>query len=95
MEIWSIPPQYFFCGYCFLMSGIGWLQMYIDKSRSIQHRWRISERSLMMTALLGGAVGIWLGMYTVHHKTRKPLFIIMIPGLSFFQTLFLIYILIS
>lgn len=44
--------------------------MGIDKRRAQQGRRRISEKRLFTVAILGGAVGGWLGMYVFRHKTR-------------------------
>ena len=41
-----------------------------DKRKARRGAWRISERTLFLPALLGGALGGVLGMRTFHHKTR-------------------------
>ncbi|MBQ1371297.1 MAG: DUF1294 domain-containing protein [Oscillospiraceae bacterium] len=51
----------------------------LDKHRAKQHRWRISEASLLGLSLLGGSVGALLGMRLFHHKTRHPIFVWGIP----------------
>ena len=51
----------------------------VDKSRAQRGAWRISERALIALALVGGALGAFLGMRVFHHKTRKPLFRIVVP----------------
>ena len=56
--------------YLFLMNIIGFSQMGIDKKRDVRGAWRISEASLFLTALLGGALGSTLGMHYFRHKTR-------------------------
>ncbi len=50
-----------------------------DKSRAVHHRWRIPEVTLFLSALIGGGIGAWIGMYLFHHKTRKWYFVIGIP----------------
>lgn len=65
--------------YIIIMSIIGFFQMMIDKRKSVKHVWRISERSLLLTAALGGALGSWIGMYTFRHKTKHPRFYICVP----------------
>ena len=40
----------------------GFIIMGVDKKRAIRGAWRISEASLFLTALLGGALGCTLGM---------------------------------
>jgi len=48
----------------------------IDKYKSIKHKYRISENTLIILALIGGALGAFLGMISFHHKTKKKKFII-------------------
>jgi uncharacterized membrane protein YsdA (DUF1294 family) len=50
-----------------------------DKSAAVHDRWRVRERTLMLVSALGGAVGMFLTMLIIRHKTRKPLFMIGIP----------------
>lgn len=69
----------FFNLYFFIISCISFLLMYIDKQKSIKHKWRISESTLMTLSLIGGAIGTYLGMYTFRHKTRHIKFTIGIP----------------
>ena len=47
----------------------------IDKAKAKRHAWRISEKILLGTGLLGGALGALLGMKLFHHKTRHWYFI--------------------
>lgn len=51
----------------------------IDKYKSIKHKYRISERTLIILPIIGGPLGALLGMFTFHHKTKKKVFIILIP----------------
>jgi uncharacterized membrane protein YsdA (DUF1294 family) len=57
-------------GYLFIINIIGFALMGIDKKRAVRGAWRISEASLFLTALLGGALGCTLGMRHFRHKTR-------------------------
>ena len=45
--------------------------MYIDKKKAKYGRWRISEKALLIVALLGGSIGTIIGMYWFRHKTQK------------------------
>ncbi|MFP3123946.1 DUF1294 domain-containing protein [Ectobacillus funiculus] len=56
--------------------------MGIDKRRARAGLRRIPERSLFMTAIAGGVFGIWIGMYTFRHKTRKRAFVVGVPLLA-------------
>jgi uncharacterized membrane protein YsdA (DUF1294 family) len=50
-----------------------------DKKRSIEGKWRISERTLLLAAFAGGAAGAWLGMKHFHHKTKHKKFTVLVP----------------
>ncbi|MFT4725062.1 MAG: uncharacterized membrane protein YsdA (DUF1294 family) [Colwellia sp.] len=47
----------------------------IDKRNAIKERWRISEKTLQVFALLGGWPGALLAQQAFRHKTQKQLFI--------------------
>lgn len=53
----------------------------IDKQRAMRkHNYnRISERALLLTALLGGASLMYLTMLTIRHKTKHKKFMITLP----------------
>ena len=59
-----------FSVYLLLVNIVGFSLMGIDKKRAVRGAWRISEASLFLLALLGGALGCTLGMHYFHHKTR-------------------------
>ena len=51
----------------------------VDKARARRGQWRISERTLMALAALGGGLGAWLAMRAFHHKTRHRKFALGVP----------------
>ena len=55
--------------------------MYSDKQRAIRHHWRIQERTLFLSAIIGGSIGAIAGMYLFHHKTRHWYFVIGMPAI--------------
>ena len=57
-----------------LVSIVGFVVMGIDKLLAVGRRSRVRERTLWLTALLGGFVGIVLGGVVFHHKTSKAEF---------------------
>lgn len=59
----------------------------IDKRRAIKQRFRISEATLLILALVGGSIGALLGMHLWHHKTRHLRFSIGIPCILLLQVL--------
>ena len=46
----------------------------IDKWKAKCSKWRISEAALLLTAVIGGSMGAWLGMKVWHHKTLHKRF---------------------
>lgn len=65
--------------YLIIVNLIGFMLMYIDKKRAINHSYRISEKSLFLVCLLGGSLGSLIGMYTFRHKTRHNKFVFGVP----------------
>ncbi|KAA9023201.1 DUF1294 domain-containing protein [Niallia endozanthoxylica] len=57
--------------YFFLINIIGLLIMKMDKQRAIKHQYRISEQTLWIIAIIGGAVGTAVGMNMFRHKTKR------------------------
>lgn len=50
-----------------------------DKHQAVHDGWRVSEKTQLVLALLGGSIGAMTGMRLFHHKTRKALFRYGIP----------------
>ena len=75
----------FVAAYLILMNIIAFLVMGIDKHRAKVHRWRISEKTLFLLALLGGSAGSVLGMYSFRHKTRHWYFVWGMPFILVLQ----------
>ena len=46
----------------------------IDKAQARRGGWRIPEVALHGLALAGGAIGGWVGLLALRHKTRHPVF---------------------
>ncbi|TFG82572.1 MAG: DUF1294 domain-containing protein [Erysipelotrichales bacterium] len=72
------------------LSLIGFVLVLIDKRKAITHQWRIPEKTFFLLGLCGGASGIWAGMFTFHHKTRKTSFVAILL-LDLFINLFILY----
>lgn len=51
----------------------------IDKWKAKADQWRISEKTLLLTALLGGSMGALIGMQVFRHKTQHWKFRILVP----------------
>ena len=80
----------YFVGYLLVMNLTGFLSMIIDKRLAVKHKWRISERALLVIAAAGGSIGSLCGMYLVRHKTQKRKFTIGIPVIIFLQAVVII-----
>ncbi len=61
--------------------------MAVDKHYAIRKKWRIPEKTLLLTAAFGGSPGLWLAMYTIRHKNRKKKFYLGVPAILLFQIL--------
>ena len=75
----------YFLLYLLLINAAAFLLMLVDKRKAKKNRWRIPERTLFGSALLGGSVGALLGMYTFRHKTRHPSFTLGMPAILIAQ----------
>ena len=67
----------------------GFIIMGVDKKRAVRGAGRISEASLFMTALAGGALGCTLGMQYFRHKTKHWYFKYGMPAISLAQCILL------
>ena len=72
---------------------LGYSLMMIDKKRAIKHQYRISERTLWITAILFGALGLFIGMKNFRHKTKHALFKYGLPILSVLELGIVLYVL--
>ena len=57
----------------------------LDKWKAKKGKRRISERTLLLLAAIGGTLGAGVGMAFFHHKTKKPKFYIGVPTLLILQ----------
>lgn len=56
-----------------------------DKAQASRNGWRVSERELLILALIGGSVGALSGMYIFRHKTAKKSFQVRLVLILLFQ----------
>lgn len=64
----------------------------LDKNRAQKSEFRISERTLLLLAALGGALGAYLGMNILRHKTQQAKFKVFVPAMLIAQVVLLVYI---
>jgi len=67
---------------------------YIDKKRAQFNQRRITEKSLILSAIVLGGIGALLGMATFRHKTKHVKFRIIIP-VSAVITMLMIYLILN
>lgn len=71
--------------YLILINLLAFALMGIDKSRARRHKWRIPEKTLFLSALLGGSVGAIAGMQVFRHKTKHWYFVAGMPAILIAQ----------
>lgn len=72
-------PVYLLLIWLGVTSALAFVLFGWDKLLAKLHRRRIPEAALLGCALLGGSAGAALGMAAFRHKTRKPLFRVLVP----------------
>ena len=65
--------------YLVLINLAAFVLMGLDKRKAKKNLWRIPEKTLFLSAILGGSAGAIAGMYVFHHKTRHWYFAIGMP----------------
>ena len=76
-----------------IINAVGFALMLADKHKAKKNLWRIPESTLMLTAAIGGSLGILMGMHLARHKTKHPKFSIGVPVIFALQIVALILIL--
>lgn len=65
------------------MNAAAYILMAVDKTNAMRKARRIPEVTLLLIAALGGSLGEWLGMVSLHHKTKHKKFLILVPAFLF------------
>ena len=78
--------------YIALMSVVLLVMMKADKERARRNQYRISEKTLWMTAILGGAIGGVIGMQLFRHKTKHLSFRFGFPLLALLDVSVLVFV---
>lgn len=65
--------------YLVAINVIAFLAYGIDKWKAKRNKWRIPEATLIGIAIIGGALGAYIGMKTFRHKTQHKKFTILVP----------------
>ena len=61
-----------------------------DKHKAKKGAWRISEKTLLLIAVIGGNIGAILGMHIFHHKTKHWYFRYGLPVLLIAQVVLVV-----
>ena len=77
--------------YLLVVNTLTFLLYGIDKYKAKKARWRISEATLLMMAVIGGSIGAWAGMRLWHHKTMHKKFKYGIPFIILLQVALVFY----
>lgn len=85
--------KYIFPAYLIIINAAAFLLMLTDKQKAKRGKWRIPEKTLLGTALLGGSIGAILGMNLFRHKTKHPKFSVGLPLILAGQCIVLIFLL--
>ncbi|MDD4902296.1 MAG: DUF1294 domain-containing protein [Patescibacteria group bacterium] len=70
---------FYFLIFLVFINLVSFAVMVLDKNFAVAGQWRVSEGLLFFLAIFFGGLGIYLGMVTFHHKTRKWYFYFGIP----------------
>ena len=77
--------------YLGLINVIGLIMMFWDKSKAKRGVWRISEKTLLGTAVIGGSLGVFAGMRLFRHKTQHLQFWLGVPAIILLQIAATVY----
>lgn len=79
-----------FACYLIIINIVAVIVTVIDKKKAKAHNWRISETTLLTISAIGGAIGMYITMHIIHHKTRKTKFMVGIPAIFIIELLLLV-----
>jgi uncharacterized membrane protein YsdA (DUF1294 family) len=74
---------------CYLLAVnlLAFALMGADKAKARRGAWRIPEKVLFLSALVGGSVGAIAGMFAFRHKTKHLRFVLGLPAILLAQLL--------
>ena len=71
--------------YFLIISAVSVFACMLDKHNAKHGKWRISEKTLFLLSVLGGATAMYVIMRLIHHKTRHKRFMIGLPMIILFH----------
>lgn len=75
-----------------ILNAVTFFLFAFDKHCSIHNKRRVPERILFLLAFLGGALGAIIAMQVFRHKTKKTIFVVMMPLLFVIHLILIFYI---
>lgn len=81
-----------FMYYLLIVNLVTWILYGVDKRKAIKGAWRIPEKTLILSAVIGGSVGALAGMMMFRHKIRKMKFIVGVPVIFVIQCIALAFV---
>ncbi len=64
-----------------------------DKSLAKNGKRRVSEKTLFLSAIIGGGLGAVIGMHLFKHKTKKAAFLLGLPIIAIINIILVMYVL--
>ena len=71
--------------YLLIVNILAFILYGIDKKRARNNQWRLSEKTLILSAVIGGSIGAILGMQVFRHKTKHWYFKYGLPVILIIQ----------
>lgn len=87
----DVEFAYIVMAYIVLVNLVAFVVFGIDKWKAGHRCWRISEATLLMSAVVGGSLGAWLGMKVWRHKTLHRMFRYGVPFILVLQVAIVLY----
>ena len=81
----------FLAYYLLVINAVTFIVYGIDKYKAKKAKWRISEATLLLLAVLGGSIGARMGMKVWRHKTMHKKFKYGIPAILIIQIALMAY----
>lgn len=75
----------YFIYYWMIINIVAFFLMGIDKKKARTGAWRIPEKTLFLSAIIGGSIGSICGMQLFRHKTKHKSFVIGMPAILVVQ----------
>ena len=78
--------------YLLAVNALTFIVYGIDKYKAKHAKWRISEATLLLLAVVGGSIGAWCGIKVWHHKTMHKKFKYGVPAILILQVALAVWI---